>query len=162
MKITGKVWKFGDNVDTDQIIPAEYLTTGDAKELAKHAFEKVRPEFAKNVKEGDIIVAGKNFGSGSSREHAPRALKGCGISCVIARSFARIYFRNSINIALPAVECDIDADEGDTVEVNFSSGKIKNVTKSKEYEFRALPQFLQKIFDSGGLVNYVKSTLKND
>ena len=162
MKITGKVWKFGDDVNTDEIIPAEYLTTGDAKELAKHAFEKVRPEFAKNVKDVDVIVAGKNFGSGSSREHAPRALKGCGVSCVIARSFARIYFRNSINIALPAVECSIDADEGDTVEVDFSSGKIKNLTKNKEYEFHALPPFLQNIFDAGGLVNYVKAALKND
>ena len=158
-KIEGRVFKFEDNVDTDQIIPAEFLVTGDPKELAKHAFEKVRAEFAGEVKEGDIIVSGENFGCGSSREHAPRALMGAGISCVISNSFARIYFRNSINIGLPAIECDVDADDGDIVQVDFEDGVIKNLTKDKTYKFNPLPAFLQKIFDLGGLVNYVKGQI---
>ena len=159
-KISGRVWKFGDNVDTDQIIPAKYLVTGDYKELASHAFENARPEFAKKVGEGDIIVAGKNFGSGSSREHAPRALIGAGISCVIASTFARIFFRNSINIGLPLVECDVDADEGDNLEVDFEKGIIFNKTKNKEFKFKSLPQFLLKLIEAGGLVEYTKKQLK--
>jgi len=158
-KVEGRVFRFGDNVDTDQIIPAEFLTTGDPKELAKNAFVKVRGEFAGEVKEGDIIVADYNFGCGSSREHAPRALMGAGVSCVIARSFARIYFRNSINIGLPAIECDVEADDGDRMEVDFEAGVVKNLTKGKEYVFQPLPSFLQKIFDLGGLVNYVKEEI---
>ncbi|MDY6865687.1 MAG: 3-isopropylmalate dehydratase small subunit [Halobacteriota archaeon] len=158
-KVEGKVFKFGDNVDTDQIIPAEFLTTGDPKELAKNAFVKVRSEFSREVKDGDIIVAGYNFGCGSSREHAPRALMGSGVSCVIARSFARIYFRNSINIGLPAIECNVEADDGDRLEVDFEEGKIRNLTKGEEYVFQPLPDFLQKIFDLRGLVNYVKEEI---
>ena len=158
-KINGRVFKFEDNVDTDQIIPAEYLITGDPKELAKHAFEKVRPDFTKEVKKGDIIVAENNFGCGSSREHAPRALIGAGVSCVIARSFARIYFRNSINIGLPAIECDVEADDGDLIQVDFDKGIIENITKDSKYTFQPLPEFLEKIFNLGGLVNYVKGQI---
>jgi 3-isopropylmalate/(R)-2-methylmalate dehydratase small subunit len=153
-----RIWKFGHNVDTDQIIPAEYLTTGNAKKLAAHAFAKVRPEFSKEVKEGDVIVAGENFGCGSSREHAPRALLGAGISCVIARSFARIFFRNSINIGLHLIEADIfdRIEEGDEIEINFDTGVIKNSTKNEEYKFKPLPEFMQKLLDSGGLIPYIK------
>ncbi|MFH1834653.1 MAG: 3-isopropylmalate dehydratase small subunit [Methanobacteriota archaeon] len=158
-KISGKVWKFGRNVDTDQIIPAEYLVTGDAKELAKHAFEKVRGDFASEVKAGDVIVADENFGCGSSREHAPRALIGAGVACVIAKSFARIFFRNSINIGLPLVECDVDAEDGDQIEVDFEKGTVVNKTKDKSYTFKPLPEFLLKLIESGGLVEYVKANL---
>ncbi|MEA3488620.1 MAG: 3-isopropylmalate dehydratase small subunit [Euryarchaeota archaeon] len=156
--MTAKTWKFGDNVDTDQIIPAEYLTTGDAKKLAAHAFTKVRPEFATEVHEGDVIVAADNFGCGSSREHAPRALIGAGISCVIAKSFARIFFRNSINIGLPLVEADVfdRIEERDEVEVSFDEGLIKNRTKGEEYKYNPLPEFMQKLLDSGGLIPYIK------
>jgi 3-isopropylmalate/(R)-2-methylmalate dehydratase small subunit len=153
-----RIWKFGDNVDTDQIIPAEYLTTGDAKKLAAHAFVKVRPEFAKEVQEGDVIVAAENFGCGSSREHAPRALIGAGVRCVIAKSFARIFFRNSINIGLPLIEADVfdKIDEGEQIEIRFDDGIIKNLTKNEEYQFNPLPEFMQKLLDSGGLINYIK------
>jgi len=151
-KTSGKVWKFGSNVDTDQIIPAEYLVTGDINELAKHAFEKVRPEFAKQVKKGDIIVADENFGCGSSREHAPRALIGCGISCVIAKSFARIFYRNSINIGLMLVECDVEAKEGDELEVDYARGVVKNIRMNKEFRFQKPPEFLLKLIELGGLV----------
>ena len=157
-KIKGRVWKFPSNVDTDQIIPAQYLVTGDAKELGKHAFERVRPEFAGKVKAGDIIVAGENFGCGSSREHAPRALIGAGISCVVAKTFARIFYRNSINIGLPLVECDVEAKEGDEIEVDFEAGKVTSA--GKEYEFKPLPEFLLNLMNSGGLVGYVKERLK--
>lgn len=158
-KIEGRVFRFGDNVDTDQIIPAEFLITGDPKELAKHAFEKVREKFTGEVREGDIIVSGENFGCGSSREHAPRALMGAGISCVISKSFARIYFRNSINMGLPVIECAVEADDGDIVQVDFDEGVVRNLTKDKTYKFHPLPAFLQKIFDLGGLVNYVKGQI---
>lgn len=159
-KIKGKVWRFGKNIDTDQIIPAEYLVTGDPKELAKHAFEKARPEFAKEVKVGDIIVAEDNFGCGSSREHAPRALMGCGISCVVAKSFARIFYRNSINIGLPLVECSIDARDGEELEIDFSSGTVRNITTKKEYKFQPMPEFLMNLLESGGIVGYVERQLK--
>lgn len=159
-KMRTRIWKFGHNVDTDQIIPAEYLTTGDAKKLAAHAFAKVRPEFAKEAKEGDIIVAGANFGCGSSREHAPRALLGAGIRCVIARSFARIFFRNSINLGLRLIEADVfdKIEEGDEIEIRFDAGVIKNLTNTKkeEYKFKPLPEFMQKLLNSGGLINYIK------
>jgi 3-isopropylmalate/(R)-2-methylmalate dehydratase small subunit len=153
-----RIWKFGDNVDTDQIIPAEYLTTGDAKKLAAHAFTKVRPEFSKEVQEGDVIVAAENFGCGSSREHAPRALLGAGIRCVIAKSFARIFFRNSINIGLPLIEADIfdRIEETDQIELRFDDGIITNLTKNEEYQFKPLPEFMQKLLESGGLINYIK------
>ncbi|MFH0862832.1 MAG: 3-isopropylmalate dehydratase small subunit [Candidatus Altiarchaeota archaeon] len=159
-KIKGRVWVFGSNVDTDQVIPAEYLVTGDPKELGAHAFEKVRPEFAGQVREGDIIVAAGNFGCGSSREHAPRALMGCGIKCVIAGSFARIFYRNSINIGLPLVECKIEARDGDEVEVDYKAGTVKNLRTGKEYAFKALPGFLLKLIEEGGLVEYTKKRLK--
>jgi len=160
-KIKGRVWKFPSNVDTDQIIPAEYLVMADPKELGKHAFEKVRPEFVKDVKEGDIIVAEENFGCGSSREHAPRALIGAGISCVVAKSFARIFYRNSINIGLPVVECNVEAKEGDEIEINFEKGTVKNLNSNKEYTFKPLPEFLLNLINSGGLVSYVKNILVN-
>ena len=153
-----RIWKFGHNVDTDQIIPAEYLTTGNAKKLAAHAFAKVRPEFSKEVKEGDVIVAGENFGCGSSREHAPRALLGAGISCVIARSFARIFFRNSINVGLHLIEADVfdRVEESDEIEISFEAGVIRNKTKKEEYKFNPLPEFMQKLLECGGLINYIK------
>jgi 3-isopropylmalate/(R)-2-methylmalate dehydratase small subunit len=157
--IKGKVWRFGANVDTDQIIPAEYLTTGDPAELARHSFERARPEFAKKVKAGDLIVADENFGCGSSREHAPRALIGNGIACVIAKSFARIFFRNSINIGLPLVECPVAAEDGDELEVDFASGKIKNITSGATYDFKPLPDFLINMLESGGLVGYTRRKL---
>ncbi len=153
-----RIWKFGHNVDTDQIIPAEYLTTGNAKKLATHAFAKVRPEFSEEVKEGDVVMAGENFGCGSSREHAPRALLGAGISYVIARSFARIFFRNSINIGLHLIEADVfdRVEEGDEIEISFEVGKIRNNTKKEEYKFKPLPEFMQKLLESGGLIDYIK------
>ncbi len=160
--IHGRVWKFPENVDTDQIIPAEYLVTGDAKELGRHAFERARPEFVGRVQEGDIIVAGRNFGCGSSREHAPRALIGAGISCVVASSFARIFYRNSINIGLPVVECDVEANEGDELEINFGEGKVKNISSDKEYKFPPLPEFILNLINEGGLVSYVKKRLKDE
>jgi 3-isopropylmalate/(R)-2-methylmalate dehydratase small subunit len=156
-KIRGRVWRFPSNVDTDQIIPAEYLVTGDQKELAKHAFEKVRPEFAKGVRKGDIIVGDENFGCGSSREHAPRALIGAGISCVVARSFARIFYRNSINIGLPLIECGLDAKDFDEVEIDFETGVARNLKNGKECSFPSYPPFVLKLINSGGLVNYVKA-----
>lgn len=158
-KITGKVWRFGKNIDTDQVIPAEYLITADAKVLAKHSFEKVRPEFSKEVQKGDIIVADENFGCGSSREHAPRALMGVGISCVIAKSFARIFYRNSINIGLPLIESDIQAKEEDILEIDFNAGTVKNINTNKTYSFKVLPEFLLNILQSGGLVEYTKRRL---
>lgn len=159
MKITGNVWKFGNDIDTDQIIPAEYLTTADREELAKHAFEKVRQDFAKNVKKNDIIVAGKNFGCGSSREHAPLALLGCGISCVIAKSFARIFYRNSINLGLKLIECDVEANDKDILEIDFDNGKIKNLNTNKIFKFKKLPEFFEKLSEIG-LVEWTKRRLQ--
>jgi len=157
--LTGRAWVFGENVDTDQIIPAEYLVTGDPKELGAHAFEKVREEFAGEAKEGDIIVATDNFGCGSSREHAPRALMGAGIKCVIAKSFARIFFRNSINIGLPLVEADIEVADGETVEVDFEKGQVTNKATGAKADFPPLPDFLLKLMEAGGLVEYTKHKL---
>jgi len=159
-KITGKAWKFGDDVDTDQIVPAKYLVTGNRDELAQHAFENVRPEFVSKVKEGDIIVADDNFGCGSSREHAPRALMGAGISCVVAKSFARIFFRNSINLGLPLVECGMKAKDGDDIEIDFTKGEVFNKTTDKKYAFKPLPSFLLELMRGGGLVEYTKKKLK--
>ncbi len=159
MKLTGRVWKFGDNVDTDQIIPAVYLTTGDPRELGRHAFEFARPDFVKKIKRGDIIVAGKNFGSGSSREHAPRALMGAGVSCVIAKSFARIFFRNSVNIGLPLIEASIECEEGDVLVVDLSKGTIKNKRTGEVIGFQNFPEFLMQLMKKG-LVNYTKEHLK--
>jgi len=144
MKSTGKVFKYGDNVDTDVIIPARYLNTSDPKELASHCMEDIDLNFANNVKPGDIIVANKNFGCGSSREHAPIAIKESGISCVIASTFARIFYRNAINIGLPILECDEavkSIEAGDELEVNFDTGVIKNLTKDEEYQGEAFPVY---------------------
>jgi len=161
-KIKGKVWKFGDNVDTDAIIPGKYLVINQSKELAKHAFENVRPDFASRVKKGDIIVAGENFGSGSSREHAPLALKE-NVSIIIAKSFARIFFRNAINIGLPVLECDTtEIDEGDILEVDLNKGIIFDKTKNKAFEVSELPMFVRRIIESGGLVNYVKEHVQQE
>ncbi len=158
MSVKGKVFKYGDNVDTDVIIPARYLNTSDAKELAAHCMEDIDLDFVKNVKDGDIIVANKNFGCGSSREHAPLAIKTAGISCVIASTFARIFYRNSINIGLPILECDEAVKNitvGDELEVDFSTGLIKNLTKDQEYQGEAFPEFMQKIIDNDGLIGYI-------
>ena len=160
MKATGRVFKYGDNVDTDVIIPARYLNTSDAKELASHCMEDIDLDFAKEVQEGDIIVANKNFGCGSSREHAPIAIKESGISCVIASTFARIFYRNAINIGLPILECDQavkSIEAGDELEVNFDTGVIKNLTKNEEYQGEAFPEFMQKIINSNGLIGYIKN-----
>lgn len=154
----GNVFKFGDNVDTDVIIPARYLNSSEPSELAAHCMEDIDREFIHQVKEGDIIVAEKNFGCGSSREHAPIAIKAAGVSCVIAETFARIFYRNAINIGLPIVECAQAAKEienGDQVEVDFDSGIIKDLTKGTEYQGQAFPEFMQKIIAAEGLVNYI-------
>lgn len=160
MKATGRVFKYGDNVDTDVIIPARYLNTSDPKELAAHCMEDIDLDFAKKVQEGDIIVANKNFGCGSSREHAPIAIKAAGVSCVIASTFARIFYRNAINIGLPIIECEeavkaIDA--GDRLEVDFSTGEIKNLTKNESYQGEPFPEFMQKIIDNDGLIGYIRN-----
>jgi 3-isopropylmalate/(R)-2-methylmalate dehydratase small subunit len=154
----GTVFKYGDNVDTDVIIPARYLNSSDPKELALHCMEDIDQEFVHNVQQGDIIVASKNFGCGSSREHAPIAIKAAGVSCVIAETFARIFYRNAINIGLPIIECPEAAKEiaaGDRVEVNFDSGVITDQTTGKTYQGQAFPPFMQKIIDCEGLVNYI-------
>ena len=155
----GKVHKFGDNINTDDIVPAIYLVTTDEKELAKHCFEGLRPEFRKKMKPGDIIMAGENFGCGSSREHAPKALKGLGVSCVIAKSFARIFYRNAINTGLPIIECpDImdGTDEGEEIEIEFAKGIARNLSKEKEYRFSTYPEFLHRIISAGGLMEYAR------
>jgi 3-isopropylmalate/(R)-2-methylmalate dehydratase small subunit len=160
MKVTGKVFKYGDNVDTDVIIPARYLNTSDHKELAAHAMEDIDLDFVKNVRPGDIIVANKNFGCGSSREHAPIVIKESGISCVIATTFARIFYRNAINIGLPILECEAAVkgiEAGDQVEIDFSTGVIKNISKNESYQGEAFPPFMQKIIDNNGLIGYIKS-----
>ncbi|MCR5558514.1 MAG: 3-isopropylmalate dehydratase small subunit [Butyrivibrio sp.] len=156
----GTVFRYGDNVDTDVIIPARYLNSTDAKELAKHCMEDIDKEFVSKVKEGDIIVADKNFGCGSSREHAPIAIKAAGVSCVIAKSFARIFYRNSINIGLPIIECEEAAEAikaGDTVSIDFDSGVITDETTGKSFQGQAFPPFMQKIIDSEGLINYINA-----
>lgn len=163
MKANGTVFKFGDNVDTDVIIPARYLNSSDPKELALHCMEDIDKEFVNNVKKGDIIVANKNFGCGSSREHAPIAIKAAGVSCVIAETFARIFYRNAINIGLPIIECPEAAkaiEAGDEVEVDFDSGMIYDKTKGTEYKGQAFPEFMQKIIKAEGLVNYINAQYK--
>ncbi|MBU0566587.1 3-isopropylmalate dehydratase small subunit [bacterium] len=156
--IKGKVFKFGNDVNTDDIIPATYLDTTDPKELAKHCMENIAPEFIKEVGLGDIIVAGKNFGCGSSREHAPLAIKASGISAVVAISFARIFYRNSINIGLPILECGQAANikEGHKLEIDLAKGIIKNLTKEEIYQTQPFPEFMQRIVSLGGLMEYVK------
>ena len=154
----GKVFKYGDNVDTDVIIPARYLNISDVKELSTHCMEDIDKDFVKNVKEKDIIVAGYNFGCGSSREHAPLTIKENKVTCVIAKSFARIFYRNAINIGLPIIECDKvdEIDNGDTLDIDFENGIIKNITKNKEYKTNVFPEFIKKIINAGGLMSYAK------
>lgn len=160
MKANGSVFKYGDNVDTDVIIPARYLNSSDPAELAEHCMEDIDQDFMKKVKKNDIIVANKNFGCGSSREHAPIAIKAAGISCVIAETFARIFYRNAINIGLPIIECPEAAkgiEAGDEVSVDFDSGIITNQTKGTQFQGQAFPEFMQKIITAEGLINYINS-----
>lgn len=159
MKAKGKVIKYGDNIDTDVIIPARYLSTSVPAELAKHCMEDIDTSFVGRVQQGDIMVGGANFGCGSSREHAPVAIKASGISCVIAKDFARIFFRNAINIGLPILECpeaSEDIDEGNEVSIDFDTGIITNVTKGKTYQAAAFPPFMQEIIAAGGLIEKIK------
>ncbi len=159
----GHVFKYQDNVDTDVIIPARYLNIADEKELAAHCMEDIDKDFVKQVKNGDILVAGKNFGCGSSREHAPLVIKVSGISCIIAETFARIFYRNAINIGLPILECPEAAAEirqGDEVEVDLESGSIRNLTQGKTYRAASFPAFMQEIMKADGLINYVKGQVK--
>ncbi len=159
MKAFGKVHKYGDNVDTDVIIPARYLNSADPKELASHCMEDIDKDFVNNVKDGDIIVANLNFGCGSSREHAPIAIKASGISCVIASTFARIFYRNAINIGLPILECDEAAksiENGDEVEVDFDTGIITDKTKNQTYQGQPFPEFMKDIINAGGLLKSLK------
>ena len=162
-KFTGKVWVLDDDIDTDIIIPTEYLALKTIDDMKQYGFSPLRPELAGQIQKGDIIVAGKNFGCGSSREHAPLCLKTAGVSCIIAETFARIFYRNSINIGLPIIECpeaSREIEEGDEVEIDFDSGKIYDRTKGTEYQGQAFPPFMQKIIDSEGLVNYINSKRK--
>lgn len=159
MKAQGTVIKYGDNIDTDVIIPARYLNTWLPEELAKHCMEDIDKDFASKIKPGDIMVGGANFGCGSSREHAPIAIKASGISCVIAKDFARIFYRNAINIGLPILECaeaSADIENGDEVAVDFDTGAITNMTKNKTYQAVAFPQFMQDIINAGGLIEQIK------
>jgi 3-isopropylmalate/(R)-2-methylmalate dehydratase small subunit len=163
MNLKGKVWKFGNDIDTDLIIPARYLNTSDPAELAKHCMEDADATFAGKVERGDIMVAGKNFGCGSSREHAPVAIKAVGVSCVIAKDFARIFYRNSFNIGLPIFESEEAAakiSEGDTVEIDADNGVIKNITKNENYKVKPIPPFMQELVQAGGLIAYGKTKFK--
>lgn len=162
MKFKGLLYKFGHDVNTDEIIPARYLNTSDAGELAAHVMEDADKLFPKKVKKGDIIVAGRNFGCGSSREHAPLALKTAGVSCVVAESFARIFYRNALNIGLPILECPLAAKAakaGQELEIDANSGKIKNMTSNKVYEAASIPDFMRELVAAGGLMNYAKKKL---
>jgi 3-isopropylmalate dehydratase small subunit len=155
-EIRGRAWRFNDHVDTDQIIPAERLISQNNNCLGDFLFERVRPEMSKNVSKGDIIVAGKNFGCGSSREHAPRAIKQAGITCVVAESFARIFYRNSINVGMLPVECKIEADEGDILAIDVQNGKIVNETKGMEWRFAPFPPFIKDLMERGGLMAKIR------
>ncbi len=162
MLIKGKVWKFGDDVDTDAIIPARYLNTSDPKELAKHLMEDADKDFPAKVKAGDLIVAGKNFGCGSSREHAPIAIKAAGVQAVIAKSFARIFYRNAFNIGLPIFESQHASErirEGDEIELDADQGLIRNLTTREEYKANPIPPFMQELIDAGGLIEWTKRKL---
>jgi len=162
VSIMGKVWKYGDNVDTDAIIPARYLNMSTEAELAAHCMEDIDRTFVKQVQRGDIIVAGKNFGCGSSREHAPVAIKGCGVSCVIAESFARIFYRNAINIGLPILECPAAAQStqaGQTLEVDLATGKIHNRATGQEFQATPYPPFMLELIAAGGLIEYTRRKL---
>ena len=163
MNTQGKVFKYPDNVDTDVIIPARYLNTSDANELSKHCMEDIDKDFVNNVKCGDVMVAGWNFGCGSSREHAPLVIKTSGIGCVIAKSFARIFYRNAINLGLAILECEEAAEEinaGDEVKVDFDTGIITNITTGKEYKAQPFPEFIQNIIRKGGLLASIKEDLQ--
>jgi 3-isopropylmalate/(R)-2-methylmalate dehydratase small subunit len=160
MNFKGNVIKYGDNVDTDVIIPARYLNTTDVKELAAHCMEDIDMTFIDRVKPGDIMVGGNNFGCGSSREHAPIAIKESGISVVVAKSFARIFYRNAINIGLPILECSAEIDEGDEIEIDFDKGILTNITKNTTTEFPPFPEFLQNIINSGGLLKSIEGECK--
>jgi len=162
MKVTGKVWKFGDDVDTDQILPARYLNTSDPEELAQHCMEDADPGFAGKVAESDIIVAGKYFGCGSSREHAPIAIKAAKVSCVIAKNFARIFYRNSFNTGLPILECDSTDrfNTGDTLTVDFQTGEITHHETGNTYSTRPIPPFMQELLDSGGLMKHIAKKIR--
>ena len=157
----GKVWKFGDNIDTDLIIAARYLNTSEPSELAKYVMEDADPDFVSKMKVGDIIVAGENFGCGSSREHAPIALKAAGVSAVIAPTFARIFYRNAFNMGLPIFELPEanEIDEGDEVKIDMSSGEVINITKGKSYKFTPIPEFMQELVQAGGLINFAKNEI---
>lgn len=160
IKIVGKVWKYGDDVNTDLIVPGKYLELVDPEEMALHAMEGIDPEFPQKITKGDIVVGGANFGCGSSREHAPLALKYAGVGAVIAESFARIFYRNAINVGLPALECPgiIDAvEEGDQLEVDITGGKVRNISKNVELKFVPLPGFMVEVLGEGGLVTYIKN-----
>ncbi len=162
MRLRGKVYKFGADVNTDVIIPARYLNISEAKELARHCMEDIDAEFSAKVESGDIIVATTNFGCGSSREHAPLAIKASGVSCVIAESFARIFFRNAINIGLPLLECDDvvrETESGDILEVELVSGEIRNVTREKLFRAKPYPDFMMELINAGGLIEYTKNKL---
>jgi 3-isopropylmalate/(R)-2-methylmalate dehydratase small subunit len=160
----GIAWKFGDNVDTDQIIPARYLVTSDPAELGKHCLEDADPEFVKKVRVGDVLVGGRNFGCGSSREHAPIAIKAAGVSAVVAKSFARIFFRNSINLGLPLFETDAAdrIEQGDALEINPVTGHVSNLTKNETYEAQPLPAFAREIMAAGGLMRYVARKISSE
>lgn len=163
MNIKGKAWKFGENIDTDLIIPARYLNTSDPVELAKHCMEDADPNFIKKISPGDIIVAGKNFGCGSSREHAPIAIKAAGIACVIAPTFARIFYRNAFNMGLPIFESKEASEgisEGDMVEIDPSTGEIHNLTKGQTYKAQPIPPFMQELIQDGGLIAHILKTIK--
>jgi len=162
MKLKGKTHKFGNNINTDEIIPAVFLNVSDAKELGKHCMEGIMPGFAESVKKGDIIVGGKNFGCGSSREHAPVSIKACGISCVIAESFARIFYRNAVNIGLPILECK-GANKilkNSLLEINLAKGEIKDLSKKKTYYAQSFPDFMQDLIKAGGLMAYIRRRKK--
>ncbi len=161
--LAGRAWKFGDDVDTDAVIPGRYLVINDSAELAEHLFEGVRPEMAALVRPGDLVVAGENFGCGSSREHAPLALKGAGVSAVVAKSFARIFFRNAINIGLPLFICsEVDKiKDGDSIEIDMAGGVIHNKSRNESYKTTPLPLFLQEIVEAGGLVEYTKRMVES-
>jgi len=162
VSISGRVWKYGDNIDTDAIIPARYLNTTSEHELASHCMEDLDPDFVRNVRPGDIVVAGKNFGCGSSREHAPVALKAIGVACIVAESFARIFFRNALNIGLPILECAEaarDAQTGHTLEVDLASGRIHNPHLDRTYQATAYPPFMLELIRAGGLIPYTRRRL---
>ena len=164
MILKGRVWKFGDNLDTDAIIPARYLNTSDPEELARHIMEDADRDFSSKVKSGDIIIAGTNFGCGSSREHAPIAIKAAGIQAVVAKSFARIFYRNAFNIGLPIFESEDASEkirEGDEIQIDADKGIIKNITKKEEYTAKPIPQFMQELIFAGGLIEWTKKKLQS-